>query len=450
MAYDLSRQLALQKIVADISRRFIQVEDLDSSIHFALSALGSYSQASRAYIFKVDMARGNMDNTYEWCQEGVMPEIDNLQGLPTDIFPWWMDTLSQGRIINVLHVSDLGPEAEAERDILSAQGIESVLVLPIIYGGRLQAYIGFDHVDTSHAFLREDEDILAIAAELFSSVFDRVEKQTKYQEAHEALKESMATLEAAELKIRQQEQKVAIGQLAAGMAHEINNPLAYISANREFMKEYVDDLYQMVLDPPRQVDREALKEDYEEMQDIFYDTKTGLDRVMRIVKSLRFFVEDYEEKTMVLYNFKESIPHTLNLLSSRLNHQVQVDVDIDEAHSTIYANNYQMNEVLLQVITNALDAMEDQACQPKLTVRVYGQDDQVIVAIRDKGPGMTEEVMQRVFNPFFTTKKAHVNQGLGLNMVYDIIKNNHKGDIEIESSVDRGTQVKLILPREID
>ena len=114
----LTRQLKLEKIVSSIARGFVKINDIDSAINQALRGIGEFSHCSRAYVFEFKTDGITMDNTYEWCKKGVESEIHNLQKLPTAMFPWWMDKIKNGNILDIHDVSALDESAKAEKEIL--------------------------------------------------------------------------------------------------------------------------------------------------------------------------------------------------------------------------------------------------------------------------------------------------------------------------------------------
>ncbi|MFP4152352.1 MAG: GAF domain-containing protein, partial [Alkalispirochaeta sp.] len=129
-----------------IASSFVSLDDPDTIINEALRVLGRVCDAGRSYVFLFDYEKETMDNTHEWCAEGVTPEIDMLTDLPLSMFPWWMERLRNGELILVPDVSAMPPEATAEREILEEQDILSVLVLPIYTERELAGFIGLDNV----------------------------------------------------------------------------------------------------------------------------------------------------------------------------------------------------------------------------------------------------------------------------------------------------------------
>ncbi|MDQ7839494.1 MAG: GAF domain-containing protein [bacterium] len=171
----LRRRLEMEGIVAETSRALSNTTPtaFDDAISEALRRIGEYKQVDRSYLFLLSEDGSTMNNTHEWTAEGISPEIERLQGLPTAVFPWWMERLRRGDIIHVTRVADLPAEARAEREILEAQGIQSVLVVPLMARGRLAGYLGFDAVRTEKAWTDEGIRLLTMVAESIAAALER-------------------------------------------------------------------------------------------------------------------------------------------------------------------------------------------------------------------------------------------------------------------------------------
>lgn len=171
----LRRRLEMEGIVAGISRAFLNATPtaFDAAVNEALRRIGEYGRVDRSYLFLLSGDGSIMDNTHEWAAEGISPEIERLQGLPTTVFPWWMERLRRGEAIHVTCVADLPAEARAERDILEAQGIQSVLVVPLMTGRDLAGFMGFDAVRTEKVWTDEDIRLLARTAESIAVALER-------------------------------------------------------------------------------------------------------------------------------------------------------------------------------------------------------------------------------------------------------------------------------------
>ena len=161
----------LEDIIAKISSMFAQspTYKLDDCINETLKIVGEYAQVDRSYVFLFRENLKVMDNTHEWCAPGVEPQIQNLQGLPSKLFPWWMKYLLRNEIIHIPKVSALPKEAESEKEILEAQDIKSLIVVPMSEGENLIGFIGFDSVRRPKFWTNEDINLLKIVSSVFVS-----------------------------------------------------------------------------------------------------------------------------------------------------------------------------------------------------------------------------------------------------------------------------------------
>ncbi|MEA1976151.1 MAG: ATP-binding protein [Bacillota bacterium] len=457
------RRLAFEQIVSRMARNFVKLENADKGIVIALQEIGEFSDASRAYIFEFRSDGILMDNTFEWCQDGVTAEIENLKGLEINMFPWWMEKIKDGDILNIHDVAKLGPEAQAEREILEMQSIKSVLVMPLMIRGKLNGFVGFDNVKTLGIWQENDMNVLSIAAELFSNVFDRLAADKDLLNAKNELEASLSSLQDLQAQMVQQEQMVAVGQLAAGVAHEINNPLGYVISNQKTlqhytskMKQYANYAFSNDKKPPlTSKDQDEMRYIEEDLEELFSDIDEGLLRVKKIVKSLRLFSRIDSIAEFEPFDIREGIESTLVILKSRLRESVKLELDIQQNLPTIQVNGSKINQVLLNLIVNALDAIMEKHPTTggvlKIKANTYhenidGDEKNFIkVDIIDNGIGMSDDVLKKMFVPFFTTKDVGKGTGLGMKIVYDIVKTLHKGDIRVESVVGEGTTISILL-----
>lgn len=169
----LEQRVRFEKVIAQISSQFLSEKNINRAINTSLSDLGKFSGADRAYVFRFDDQRELMNNTHEWCAKGVSPQIENLQELPLDTFPWWMENLRQDRIIHIPDVSKMAAEAVAEQQILESQDIRSVLVLPLKINNRLAGFVGFDNVQKTGNWHEQHLGLLEIYTQQLGSAFDR-------------------------------------------------------------------------------------------------------------------------------------------------------------------------------------------------------------------------------------------------------------------------------------
>ena len=234
----------------------------------------------------------------------------------------------------------------------------------------------------------------------------------------------------------------SIGQLAAGVAHEINNPVGYIYSNLNTMNKYLWKVVKTIKESGALEDIHAELEDLlTDFGDAIAESLEGADRVRQIVSDLRSFSRADSGKIESV-NIVRCIETSLNVVWNQLKYHCKVEKEYDDL---LMVNCYpsKIDQVLVNLLVNAGQATQGKEGLIKITARVEGDD--VIVSIRDNGVGIPEENLKAIFDPFFTTKDVGSGTGLGLSVSYGIVQ-EHGGRIEVDSKVGEGTEFRVILP----
>ncbi|MBJ6727152.1 PAS domain S-box protein [Geomonas sp. Red875] len=279
---------------------------------------------------------------------------------------------------------------------------------------------------------------------------------TEIKRVSDELAAAYEELKATHSQLLQQEKMASIGQLAAGVAHEINNPMGFISSNLGSMAKYLDRMENFLglqgnalkgcADEATAGElaeaRKKLRVDYilEDARALLAESREGAERVRTIVQNLKSFSRiDDAKVTMVDVN--ECLESTINIAWNELKYKATLTRDYGEIPQ-IKGLPQQLNQVFLNLLVNAAHAIEEKG---EITVATRQEGDQVLITVRDSGCGIPEEIRHRIFEPFFTTKKVGQGTGLGLSISYDIIK-KHQGRIEVESNPGVGTTFTVRLP----
>jgi two-component system, NtrC family, sensor kinase len=290
-----------------------------------------------------------------------------------------------------------------------------------------------------------------------ADVTERKQYEEELRQRHEELQESNRRLEEAHNQLLQSEKMAAIGQLAAGVAHEINNPVGYVSSNLTTMKGYVENLLQ-IMDVYSSAEyllsvhkatsetisniKKSLEFDYikKDLPDLLRESLEGISRVSEIVTNLKAFsrIDTQELQWSDLHKGMEA---TLSIVNNELKYKATVIKEYGDIPQ-IECRLAQINQVFMNLLVNAVQAIEDTGT---IWIRTAGEGSWVWVEIEDTGKGIPPEHMNRIFDPFFTTKPVGKGTGLGLSLSYGII-DKHGGHFEIESKVGRGTRFRIWLP----
>lgn len=287
---------------------------------------------------------------------------------------------------------------------------------------------------------------------------------TEHKLAEDLLKQRNKDLHEAFDKIKevqgqlvQSEKLASVGQLAAGVAHEINNPIGYINSNLTSLKNYVEDLLELVTlyetaepalaDPDQlgqiesckqQIDLAFLKSD---VLDLLEESLEGASRVKKIVQDLKDFSHSGSDDDWQWANLQAGLESTLNIVNNEIKYKAKVVKEYGNIPE-IKCLPHQLNQVFMNLLVNAAHAIETEGV---IIIRTGTENDHIWIEISDNGKGIAPEHLNKIFDPFFTTKPVGKGTGLGLSVSYSII-NKHKGKIILDSRVGEGTTFKILLP----
>ncbi|HEY9615339.1 MAG TPA: ATP-binding protein, partial [Microcoleaceae cyanobacterium] len=300
---------------------------------------------------------------------------------------------------------------------------------------------------------------------------DRQQAEAKLQQRTQDLEQALQELKRTQMQMIQAEKLSGLGQLVAGVAHEINNPVNFIYGNLTHSKEYIQDLLRLLQlyqqhypiphpDIQQEADNIDLEFLIEDLQKLLQSMQVGVNRIQGIVASLRNFSR-MDEAEMKEVDIHEGIDSTLMILQHRLKAKPNLpQIEVIKHYGNLplvecYAG--QLNQVFMNILSNAIDALEDHfqtsnlhselESIPTITIRTESIIcDRVRIAIADNGRGIPESVKKHLFDPFFTTKPIGKGTGLGMSISYEIIHKKHQGSLSCISSLGQGTEFVIEIP----
>ncbi len=431
--FDRDRSL-YRLAVREISEAMVSMLSLREIGDRILAALTDTMGVSRAMVLlfdegdrvlRVEAWRG------DWEQEDIDIEI------PSDHPIWkhlWMRREELAR-------SDFDDEPDPERrescwDVYDTLEIE--LLVPILFGVDLLGVIAVGRKLSGERLAADDRQLLRTLANQSSiaienaKAFDEIAKLNESLEAR--VDERTRELQEAQNQLMQAEKLKSLGQLVAGVAHELNNPIGFVHANLQLLDEFIGKL---VAAQERGEDTTPFRD---AIAKLLARSREGTERVKKIVQDLRTFSRT-DQADLQQANLTDEIDRTLALMEPRFKGLIEIVREYEELPE-VRCYPGQLNQVFLNLLMNACDVLEQGG---RITIRAAAVANGVRLEFEDSGPGIPPEVQRRIFDPFFTTKEVGKGTGLGLSLSHGIIE-RHGGRIHVESEPGHGTCFVIELP----
>jgi len=341
--------------------------------------------------------------------------------------------------------------------------VSSAMCWPLTSQDQVLGALNINRGKDREAYTQADLDKGKVLIDLISVVLENTQLHKDYQVKIQQL-ESMNTemktvnhkLDSAKSQLLQSEKLASIGQLAAGVAHEINNPVGFINSNMGALNRYINDLFKLV-EMYEQIENKVestsaletlqkLKSDIDlvylkdDIKELLEESQEGVGRVKQIVQDLKDF-SHVNEAEWSWSDLHQGIDSTLNVARNEIKYKAEIIKEYGDIPQ-VQCMPSQINQVFMNLIVNAAHAIEKRGI---ITIRSGNSDNKVWISVSDNGKGMPEDVKNRIFEPFFTTKPVGEGTGLGLSLSYGIIE-NHGGSINVESEPDKGTCFTVVLP----
>ncbi len=461
---NLEQERAHFKVISKIRESLNLTEILQTTIQEIRQLLA----VDRVGILRLNPGEGWDEG--EFIAEAVLPKFSSALAARVKDHCFgdrYADAYQNGRIQAIDDIYEAGL-SECHIEILSQFQVRANLLVPLLQGQELWGLLCIHQCSGPRQWQPNEIDFVVKLALHLGVAIQHADllNQTRQQAA--ALDKALQELQSAHLQLAQAEKMASLGQLAAGVAHEINNPVNFIKGNLKHVERYTADLIS-VLNlykahcpdniPAIQEAVEALDTDFlvEDLPNLLKSMSVGAIRINDIVKALRTFSR-LDEVGIKSVGLCESLDTTLMMLNNRLQAtNCRPEVSVQKSYGKlpqVDCHPGQINQVLMSLLTNALDAIdgywpeasaEKSADVPLISLSAQALANTVQITIADNGPGMSDEVKAELYNPFFTTKPVGQGTGLGLAISYQIIT-NHGGTLQCTSQLGQGTQFVISLP----
>ncbi len=458
----ISREIVLDKLLSNLMK--IVIENAGAQKGFLIL----YNETGELVI----EAEASIDADEVVVQQKIA--IANCQTLPLTVIYYVERTHQDVVLMNAAQEGQFTPDP-----YITTHHLKSILCTPIISQGKILGILYLENNLAEGAFTSERIEVLKLLSSqatvslenalLYTSVENKVQERTQeLNEKNCRLEQALTELQRTQAQLIQSEKMSSLGQMVAGVAHEINNPVSFIYGNLTPASEYVQDLLQIIQvyqqeypqpTPSVQETIANLDLDFliEDLQKLLASMKVGAERIRNIVLSLRNFSR-LDEAEMKPVDIHEGIDSTLMILQPRLRastHTAAIEV-IKNYSPLPKVNCYvsQLNQVFMNLISNAIDALEPQRYlsdpsqnPPTITISTRLMNaSHLQISIADNGCGMSPDILQRIFDPFFTTKPVGSGTGLGLSISYSIIVDRHQGEMNCISTPGNGAEFIISIP----
>ena len=514
----LQKNNLFQATLMDLATKYINlpIEKMDVTINESLSQLGNFVHVDRVYIFTYDHKSKTASNTYEWCADGVGPQIDNLQFIPFSSIPFWIETHAKGDEIIIEKTTEL-PDGTV-KEMLLEQDIKSVFALPLMKGNKCIGFVGFDAVLNYRIFYEDEKDLLR----LFGKMLVNLEIQTNFLKQISAKTEEIQNINTdlelivaektkrnIELSksITDQEKLVTIGEIASGIAHDLNTPLGAIKIGAESIRYTISELLKNIvwkcseaqikfacersaqkqgelflggLQLRREIKQfedylslnfPALKAESNEIAGLFVKSRISLsetkfikqcmetenrkdfllliyhtqlnrnfietilsssERGAKVVQDLRSFIKEPQNTSKGMVNLRENIATVLTIFNYELKRNIDVEFTVPDSLSLL-GFDIKLFQLWSNIIKNAIEAMDDKKERGKLKINGKKTKNGIEISIENNGPLIPEQIQQKIFEKYFTTKSGQNGSGLGLSIVKNVLV-MHNATISLNST----------------
>lgn len=446
--------VVLSELAFDLGASFDLQETIDKILRRTIDAVGA--EQGVVTLVKPDDAV-EADTLIRIRLDDLLPDYSLGEHLLE-----WMQTYKQPLRLNQREVAD------STLGVTLDESIRSILCMPLVVRTKLIGILTIYNKQDASQFTESDERLVAIIAAQSAQIIENtrfheraraLEEAEKLKVAYDALEEAHQNLKATQAQLIQAEKLASLGQLTAGIAHEIKNPLNFILNFASLSAELVDELAEEL-----QASKQALKADtYELVEEILSDLKSNAEKIQKhghraddiVISMLDHSQNAAGERRPVVFNrfVEEHVQRAFDSVRANApDFSCTVDYDLGDDTGALDVVPQDLGRALVNVVDNAFYAVHEkaqtttEAYEPTVSISTRREEGNMLVRVQDNGAGIAESMLDKVFEPFFTTKPPGSGTGLGLSLAYDIIVHGHGGTLIVERAAGEGVVFNISLP----
>ncbi len=410
-------QLRFQKLLISISTQYINADlsNIDSLVQSSLRNIGEFVGADRSYIFSYDFQQKACSNTYEWCNEGIEPEIQNLQNIPLEYLNDWVEAHQKGKALYIEDVSLLPSQGNLGLyDILAPQGIKSLITIPKIKNNELIGFVGFDYVKKINKYSENEKDILFVYANMLVNVIQRKEQEELIQKQEEKKEELLKYLSI---------QNEQLNDYAQMVSHDLKAPLINMHTL----------LTWFISDNKHVIDEKAVQS----LNEVLFN----IEKMDLLIKGILDYskVNRLEAKNRNIdlnIILQEVIKYTLV--------PKHIKIKVQKNLPTLYGNTWRFSQLFQNLIQNAINYNDKE--NGVIEVGFTEKEKYFEFFVKDNGVGIKSKYFNKIFKVFTKLENLSSSSGIGLSTVKKIVE-YYNGEIWVESEENIGTTFFFLLPK---
>jgi PAS domain S-box-containing protein len=416
-------QSQLQNILIKIAAEYINLPlpKIDNAIKQSLSDLGKFVNADRAYIFEYDWDNHVCNNTYEWCEDTIEPQINDLQGVPLDYLPWWVEAHKSGKTLHIADVYSL-LEGDGVREILEPQSVKSLMTLPLMNSGKCEGFVGFDSVIKHHKYSETEEALLKVFTQMLVNIQERMNSDNQLRIAKEQAESASK----------------AKSQFLANMSHEIRTPLNGVIGFTELLLK---------------TDLPKVQKQYAENINISAFSLLGIINDILDFSKIEAGKLELEFMKCDIIDLIEQASDIITFQASQKGLELLLNIQPDLPRFAV-VDLVRLKQILVNLLGNAVKFTEKGEVELKVS---FTPQDKTIglfhFSIRDSGIGIQPEQQKKIFKAFtqadYTTTRKYGGSGLGL-VISNSLAEKMGGNIHFESEPYKGSTFEFTIKCEYE
>lgn len=445
---ELCHDAEADKLMSNISGQLLGI-DIANAISDSLRNLGIYLNVDRVALAPLT-DESSVIRARQWISDRIDGENPGIHTIPLPSLRWIEQSLNKGKAVLLNKLDDLPSEAALDRDILEETGLKALQVHPIMFQRSLIGLVTMECYTEDRQWTSRESDLLTQFCNVIGSAIARQQAERRTRHAMKRAEGALKALEGAQSQLIHAEKMAALGDLVAGIAHETSTPLGSAVTTTSALRARTKQLARAFEE--RTIKRSDMETYLDYSREGFQILETNLRRAADLIQSFKRVAVDVSHAEIQTINVCEYLEDILRSIRPRTKKFKEVEIVLDCPEDLeINTEPGALSQVITNLMTNALiHAFDnDLSSKGRIGIEVHQAGDELRLAFTDNGKGMTPEVREKLFDPYFTTKRDQGGSGLGMPIIQDLVKETLHGRIIVTSEPGEGSQFHITFPADL-